>query len=125
MGYKFFQPPQPPSNQNSCPGKASSGQPKGSVIFHKEDLILIPFSLSGMALPFSGKRASRECGEGQAHGRWTFGMLWGIPFVLIGQYLIWGRFLHAAWLKGRTHYAVTSGYRGAGRLETANGLGLH
>src|SRR6266436_3023301 len=45
---------------------------------------------------------------GQAHGRWTFGMLWGIPFVLIGQYLIWGRFLYAAWLKGRTHYAVTN-----------------
>jgi hypothetical protein len=35
-------------------------------------------------------------------------MLWGIPFILIGQYLLWGRFLYDAWLKRRTYYGVTS-----------------
>jgi hypothetical protein len=35
-------------------------------------------------------------------------MIWGIPFVLIGQYLIWGRFIYDAWLKRRTYYAVTN-----------------
>ena len=35
-------------------------------------------------------------------------MIWGIPFVLVGQYVIWGRFLYSAWKKRRTHYAVTS-----------------
>jgi hypothetical protein len=35
-------------------------------------------------------------------------MLWGIPFVLIGQYMIWGRFLYMAWKKKRTHYALTN-----------------
>src|SRR5436190_4038120 len=44
----------------------------------------------------------------QTNGRWSFGILWGIPFVLIRQYLLWGRFLHAAWKKRRTHYAVTN-----------------
>jgi hypothetical protein len=34
-------------------------------------------------------------------------MIWGIPFVIIGQYLIWGRFVYTAWKKRRTHYAVT------------------
>ena len=34
--------------------------------------------------------------------------LWGIPFVIMGQYLIWGRFLYTAWKKGRTYYAVTN-----------------
>ena len=34
--------------------------------------------------------------------------LWGIPFVIIGQYLIWGRFLTDAWLKRKTYYAVTN-----------------
>jgi hypothetical protein len=38
----------------------------------------------------------------------TFMVLWGIPFLLVGQYLIWGRFLHDAWLKRRTYYAVTN-----------------
>jgi hypothetical protein len=35
-------------------------------------------------------------------------MIWGIPFVVIGQYMIWGRFLYGAWKKKRTHYAVTN-----------------
>ena len=37
-----------------------------------------------------------------------FMALWGIPFVLIGQYLIWGRFLYNSWKKGRSFYAVTN-----------------
>jgi hypothetical protein len=35
-------------------------------------------------------------------------VLWGIPFVLISQYLIWGRFVYATWKKKRTFYAVTN-----------------
>ena len=35
-------------------------------------------------------------------------VLWGIPFLLIGQYMVWGRFLLDAWLKRRTYYAVTN-----------------
>ena len=35
-------------------------------------------------------------------------MIWGIPFVLVGQYLIWGRFFYSAWKKTRTYYAVTN-----------------
>jgi hypothetical protein len=34
--------------------------------------------------------------------------LWGIPFVLTGQYLIWGRFIYEAWLKRHTCYAITN-----------------
>jgi len=85
-----------------------AGQPKASVIFHKEDLFLIPFSLFWGGFAIFWEAGVSGVWGGQAHGRWTFGMLWGIPFVLIGQYLIWGRFLYAAWLKGRTHYAVTN-----------------
>lgn len=85
-----------------------AGQPKTSVVFHKEDAFLIPFSLlwGGFAI-FWEAGVSGMWGS-QAHGPWTFGMLWGVPFVLIGQYLIWGRFFYVAWLKARTHYAVTN-----------------
>lgn len=33
--------------------------------------------------------------------------LWGIPFLLIGNYMVWGRFFVDAWLKRRTYYALT------------------
>jgi hypothetical protein len=45
----------------------------------------------------------------RAHGNpagWIF-LLWGIPFVVVGQYLIWGRFFYAAWKKSRILYALT------------------
>ena len=87
-----------------------AGRPSSAVVFHKEDWLLIPFSLmwGGFAIFW----------EMTATGYWSpnssparapgFFVLWGIPFVLIGQYLIWGRFLYAAWKKKRTYYAVTS-----------------
>jgi hypothetical protein len=41
-------------------------------------------------------------------GRSVALILWGIPFVLMGQYLIWGRFFCDARKKERTYYAVTN-----------------
>ena len=35
-------------------------------------------------------------------------MVWGTPFVLVGQYMIWGRFVHEYWKKHRTYYALTT-----------------
>jgi hypothetical protein len=86
-----------------------AGQPSTSVIFHKEDVYLIPFSLfwGGFAI-FWLAGASGFLGSGHhSNGPWLFGMIWGVPFVLAGQYLIWGRFFYTAWKKKRTHYAVT------------------
>ena len=31
-----------------------------------------------------------------------------IPFILIGQYFVWGRFVYDWWLKRRTYYGVTT-----------------
>jgi hypothetical protein len=88
-----------------------AGQPNTRVSFHKEDLFLIPFSLmwGGFAIFWEGAVAGYWGSSGTRSGQpWVFGMIWGIPFVLIGQYMIWGRFLYSAWKKKRTHYAVTS-----------------
>jgi hypothetical protein len=87
-----------------------AGQPNTSVIFHREDIFLIPFSLlwGGFAI-FWELGVAGYWGSGSNSGQqWVFGMIWGIPFVLIGQYVIWGRFLVAAWKKRRTYYAVTT-----------------
>ncbi|WP_446743270.1 hypothetical protein [Silvibacterium acidisoli] len=87
-----------------------SGQPLRRIIFHRSDLLAIPFSLfwggftvvwelmaTGVSNPFAIQLEPN-----------LFMMLWGIPFVLIGQYLIWGRFIHTAWKKRRTYYALTN-----------------
>jgi hypothetical protein len=47
-------------------------------------------------------------GSSKTHPASAFFMLWGIPFVVIGQYMIWGRFILAAWKKRRTFYALTN-----------------
>ena len=85
-----------------------AGQPQNSVIFHKEDAYLIPFSLLWGGFAIFWEASVSGMWGARANGRWTFGMLWGIPFVLMGRYVIWGRFFYAAWLKRRTHYAVTN-----------------
>jgi hypothetical protein len=85
-----------------------AGQPERRVIFHQEDVLAIPCSLlwSGFAiLSEIGVLSAARAGNNQT---WWFGAAWGIPFVLVGQYLVWGRFLYAFWKKSHTFYAVTS-----------------
>jgi hypothetical protein len=88
-----------------------AGQPSPRIRFHQQDLLLIPFSLiwGGFAIFWEAGVAGFWGSPGtRSRGPWLLGLVWGIPFVAIGQYLIWGRFLHAAWEKKRTHYAVTN-----------------
>src|SRR5208283_4403082 len=89
-----------------------AGMPNPRVVFHSDDWFAIPFSLlwGGFAIFW----------EASVLGFWNFSArsglhpvsyfmaLWGVPFVVIGQYMIWGRFLVDAWLKRRTYYAVTN-----------------
>ena len=86
-----------------------TGQPNQSKIFHKEDAFLVPFSLlwGGFAIFWEAGVAGLWPSGPRSHETWIFGVIWGIPFVLIGQYFIWGRCLYAAWKKKRMHYAVT------------------
>jgi len=87
-----------------------AGQPNTRAIFHKQDVFLIPFSLlwGGFAI-FWEAAAAGFWGMGRgARGPELFMMIWGVPFVLAGQYFIWGRFICQAWKKKRTHYAVTN-----------------
>jgi hypothetical protein len=89
-----------------------SGQPNPKVIFHQEDWGVIPFSLlwGGFAI-FWLLAATGIWDFGAKHpdnGFGFFGLIWGTPFVLVGQYLIWGRFVYAHWKKKRTYYALTN-----------------
>jgi hypothetical protein len=88
-----------------------TGQPNASIVFHSQDLFLIPFSLlwGGFAIFWEmgvlGYWGSpHKSGLNPVSG---FMALWGIPFVAVGQYFIWGRFVYDWWRKTRTFYAVT------------------
>jgi hypothetical protein len=89
-----------------------SGRPNPTVIFQQEDWFMIPFSLL-----WGGFTIFWLIGATNIWPIWTnrpdrtfqwFGLIWGTPFVLIGQYMIWGRFFYSRWKKNRTYYALTN-----------------
>ncbi len=84
-----------------------AGQPNPRVIFHSDDWMKIPFSLLWGGFAIFWEAAVLGLWGHPQHPAPAFFVLWGIPFVVVGQYLIWGRFLYDAWIKRRTYYAVT------------------
>jgi hypothetical protein len=78
-----------------------SGRPDPDVVFSSRDIFLIPFSLmwGGFALFWEGAVI--------VGGTNAFFILWGIPFVLIGLYMIFGRFIAKKRWRRRAAYGVT------------------
>lgn len=85
-----------------------SGQPTNRIVFHEQDAMLIPFSFLWGGFAIFWEAQVLGSGHHNGGGVSTLMSLWGIPFVVAGQYLIWGRFLYAAWQKKQTFYAVTN-----------------
>ena len=79
-----------------------AGRPSGGIVFRRADAFMVPFSVmwAGFAVVFE-VTAYRQ-------GGLNFMALWGIPFVLIGAYLVIGRFIWDAWRRAQTFYGVTN-----------------
>jgi hypothetical protein len=84
-----------------------SGQPKQGLALGGRDALLIPFSLmwGGFAIVWNVAVWTLPSAGG-GNPDWFF-RLWGLPFLVIGLYLIGGRFFHDAYLRKRMFYAVT------------------
>jgi hypothetical protein len=80
-----------------------TGHPDASRLLSSKDLVLIPFSLlwGGFALFWEGLVLSTGVND-------VVFPLFGIPFVVAGQYFIWGRFVYKRWDRGRTLYGLTN-----------------
>jgi hypothetical protein len=78
-----------------------SGRPAQGLLFTGRDTVLIPFMFGAFAVFWESMVLTQQNAPG-------FFMLWGVPFVLIGLYLIVGRFLLDAWIRAGTDYAVTN-----------------
>ena len=78
------------------------GKPDPTKRFSRSDVFLIPFSLMWGGFAILWETLAIAGGA-----PWFFG-LWGIPFVALGLYLIFGRFIYKADRKRRTVYSVTN-----------------
>lgn len=79
-----------------------SGRPGQGILFSRQDIFLVPFSLmwGGFALFWEYMVLNQS--------RVPFFMkLWGVPFVLVGVFFIFGRFWLDSAVRARTYYAVT------------------
>lgn len=78
-----------------------SGRPRQGIMLTGRDLFLIPFSLlwGGFAIFWEASVLSTKAA--------AFMSLFGVPFVVIGLLLIFGRLPIDAWLRRRLHYALT------------------
>jgi hypothetical protein len=87
------------------------GQPETSLFFTGADIFLVPFSLlwGGFAIFWELSVLSEffHTHEGKSAMPIIF-PLFGIPFVIIGFYFIFGRFIYKNWKKHKTYYAVTN-----------------
>jgi hypothetical protein len=77
------------------------GEPKQGMSFSRNDALMIPFSVM-----WGGFAIFWETTVISTRAPWFF-KLWGVPFVLVGLYLIVGRFFIDAWIRRCTAYALT------------------
>ena len=85
-----------------------TGQPDPRRLFSAGDLFLIPFSLMWGGFALFWEATAIGFSSNASGGPIVFFLLWGIPFVVAGQYFIWGRFIYKRWDRKRTIYAVTT-----------------
>ena len=77
------------------------GQPRAGLALRASDAFAIPFSLmwGGFAIFWEYSVFNTNAP--------IFFRLWGLPFVAVGLYLIFGRFFIDSWARRTTYYALT------------------
>jgi hypothetical protein len=79
-----------------------SGNPRSGIRLRAQDAFLIPFSIMWCGFAIFWEASVIRTGAP------FFFMLWGIPFVCVGLFFVFGRFILDASSRARTSYGVTN-----------------
>ena len=77
------------------------GRPEKGNIFTSKEFFLLPFSLFICAFSVCWEYLALQSGQ-------PFVIIWGLPIVGIGFYMLFGRHIQTAYLRGRTFYVITN-----------------
>lgn len=78
-----------------------TGRPAGGIRFQPSDWFVVPFSFVWASLAFSAILRTNA----RAAGPFIY---MEVLFVVVGVYMTVGRFVHDAWRRARTRYALTN-----------------
>lgn len=91
-------------NGELVPGEAVlwKGKPNEKKLLSAQDIFLIPFSIMwcGFAIFWEATVLFEDAP--------IIFKLWGIPFVCVGLYIVFGRFIHQKYILKNTRYALTT-----------------
>jgi len=82
------------------------GRPRGGIRLRGMDAFLIPFSLFWTGIVFFAGIASFT--QPPQKGGGAPGLIFLIPFILVGLYILVGRFFADAMMRARTEYGLTN-----------------
>ena len=78
------------------------GRPKKGRLITSQDIIMIPFSLSWCSFAFFWEFSAIQSGAPLPM------VLFGLPFIAVGLYMVFGRFFHTAHMRKQTFYVITN-----------------
>lgn len=78
------------------------GKPEKGNLFTSSDIFLLPFSIFWLSFSLFWETTALLSGAP------FFFLIWGLPFIAIGIYLLFGRFIHNASLRKKTLYVITN-----------------
>jgi hypothetical protein len=85
-----------------------TGRPRDGIRLRKQDVFMIPFSLLWGGFAIFWEVSVLTIQNKKHDPTAAIFPLFGIPFVCVGLYIIFGRFLVDARVRARTSYAVTT-----------------